>query len=176
MEAEHRELLIGLLGSTYGEMKKLDDSIMGSSSTLNRRSEKVKQELTNIIKNVAPPPDVQILQRINQEQPPVQPVPQYQPAQQPVIVNENQWIPQQPITEVFTSPTEPAIDTNQLELDLDKHAKYDDVMNYLYTITERLNKIEDKIDKLIKNGSLPKVSEPLPKKKVSQSNSGLVQS
>jgi len=77
---------------------------------------------------------------------------------------------------VFTPPTEPTIDTNQLELDLDKHAKYDDVMNYLYTITDRLNKIEDKIDKLIKNGSLPKVSEPLPKKKVSQSNSGLVQS
>ena len=55
MEPDHRELLIGLMGSTYGEMKKLDDSIIGSSSTLGRRSDKVKQEITNILKNVAPP-------------------------------------------------------------------------------------------------------------------------
>ena len=49
MEPGHKELLIGLLGSTYGELKQLDASITGSSSTLNRRSETIKDELTKIM-------------------------------------------------------------------------------------------------------------------------------
>ena len=172
MEPDHKELLIGLLGSTYGEMKKLDDSIVGSSSTLGKRSEKVRQELTNVIKNALPPPDVPILQRINPviaSAPPViqQPV-VYQPAPQPVVQQEYQPIGvNAPIQQVL----EP-VDPNQLEFDLDKRANYDDVMNYLYTITDRLNKIEDKIDRLLKNTELPKKKvNPQP-----QSNSGLVQS
>jgi len=175
MEPEHRELLIGLLGSTYGEMKKLDDSIMGSSSTLNRRSEKVKQELTNIIKNVAPPPDVQILQRINAQPQPLPP----QPVEYNQPVPEPQWIPSQPVNDIVVSQpitVNEIVDPNQLEFDLNKSAKYDDIMNYLYTVTDKLNKIEDKIDKLIKNNTLSKVTEPTPKKKVTQSVSGLVQS
>lgn len=165
MEPDHRELLIGLMGSTYGEMKKLDDSIIGSSSTLGRRSDKVKQEITNILKNVAPPPDVPALQMVNQQmhqqqaqQPPPQPI--YVPAPE---------IAQQPIQQPEPQPVN---DPGQLEFDLNKVAKYDDILNYLYTVTDRLNRIEDKIDKLIKTDNLPK-------KKVNQSiqsNSGLVHS
>jgi len=161
MEPDHKELLIGLLGSTYGEMKKLDDSIVGSSSTLGKRSEKVKQELTNVIKNALPPPDVPILQRIN---PAINAVPSI-----PVPQPEPQFFAQ-PVQQI--QPVQPLFDPNQLEFDLNKVAKYDDVMNYLYTITDRLNKIEDKIDKLLKNGDLPKKKVNLPQ----QSGSGLVQS
>ena len=131
-----------------------------------------KAHETNVIKNALPPPDVPILQRINPAiavaapmQPQIvvqQPVPQpvIQPEYQPIGVNA-------PVQQVL-----PPVDPNQLEFDLDKRANYDDVMNYLYTITDRLNKIEDKIDRLLKNNELPK-------KKVNlqpQSNSGLVQS
>ena len=44
-------------------------------------------------------------------------------------------------------------------------------MNYLYTITDKLNKIEDKIDKIVKSDNLPKKKVNQPQ----QSNSGLVQ-
>ena len=111
MEPDHRELLIGLMGSTYGEMKKLDDSIIGSSSTLGRRSDKVKQEITNILKNVAPPPDVPALQMVNQQmhqqqaqQPPPQPI--YVPAPE---------IAQQPIQQPEPQPVN---DPGQLEFEL----------------------------------------------------------
>jgi len=173
MEPDHKELLIGLLGSTYGEMKKLDDSIVGSSSTLNKRSQQVKQEITNIIKNVVPPPDVPALQQINpvinqityQNTPQTQQVymPQSQP--QPVYIPAPQVEPQV-IVET------PYVDPNQLEFDLNKHANYDEIMSYLYTITDRLIKIEEKIDKLIKPDSLPKKKVNQPQ----QSDSGLVQS
>jgi len=165
MEPDHKELLIGLLGSTYGEMKKLDDSIVGSSSTLSKRSEKVKQELTNVIKNTLPPPDVPILQRINPaiNGAPLMPAPQLAPQPEPQLVA--QLIQQVQSVQI-------PIDPNQLEFDLNKAAKYDDVINYLYTITDRLNKIEDKIDKLLKNGELPKKKVIQPQ----QSGSGLVQS
>ena len=164
MEPDHKELLIGLLGSTYGEMKKLDDSITGSSSTLARRSDKVKQELTNILKNIAPPQDVPALQRINpaiNQQMYQQPEPQLAPVVvQPAPTTIQQELPPQLVS-----------DPGQLEFDLNRVTKYDDIMNYLYTITDKLNKIEDKIDKIVK-------SDDLPKKKVNQpqqSNSGLVQ-
>ena len=155
MEPDHKELLIGLLGSTYGELKKLDDSIIGSSSTLARRSNNVKEEITKVIKGVPPPPDVPILQAIAQPQPQQQFIPQ--PAPQPDFQ--------------FVAPQiqQPISDPNQLELDLNKSAKYDDIQNYLYTITDRLNRIEDKIDQLIKSNNVPK-------KKVQPLNSGLVQS
>jgi len=168
MEPDHKELLIGLLGSTYGEMKKLDDSIVGSSSTLGKRSEKVKQELTNVIKNALPPPDVPILQRINPAITGAPPVPAPQPAPQSDYQFFSQSVQQaQPV-----QPEQPPSDPNQLEFDLNKVAKYDDVMNYLYTITDRLNKIEDKIDRLLKNGDLPKKKVNPPQ----QSGSGLAQS
>ena len=148
MEPDHKELLIGLLGSTYGEIKRLDDSIVGSSSTLTRRSDVVKEDLTKLVKGIAQRPDVPILQMV---QPP-QAV-----SVQPVISEMSQpIIPPQPPDGAVNLPHVIKDDTNQLEFDLNKVAKYDDVIAEIDRLDRKLNRIEDKLDQIIKNLETPK--------------------
>lgn len=142
MEEDHKKLLIGLLGSTYGELKRLDDSIIGSSSTLNRRSDEVKKEMTNILKGAPSRPDVPILQAINHQQP------QVIPTNLPV---QPQIPPQAPVAQTPQQiDTSQPIDDNQLMLDLNKQTRYEDIINEIDRIYTKLNKLEDKIDNVIK--------------------------
>lgn len=150
MEPDHKELLIGLLGSTYGEMKRLDDSIVGSSSTLKRRSDDVKQEITNFVKGAAQKPDVKILQMV-QQQPPAQAVPTNLPVQP--------FVPPQPQV-VAAPPVEVYKDDNQLEFDLDKVSRYDDVIAEIDRLDRKLNRIEEKLEQIYKIINTPKKKDP----------------
>lgn len=137
MEPSPRDLVIGLLGSTYGEIKKLDDMITAPSSTLGRRSGDVKKELENVIKGLPPPPDVPILQRI--EHPP-----QIIPAAVPEMV----IVPSQPV--LHEAPALPK-DDSQLEFDFNRQAKYNDIVDELQKIHSVLSSINSKLDWIAKN-------------------------
>ena len=145
MEQEHHNALVSLLGATYAGLKKLDDSIVGSSSTLNRRSDDVKKELGNVLKGTMAKPDVPILQAMQNMQP-----------QMPQVT-----IPQQAFQ--FTPPPPPPppkVDDGQMEFNLDKKANYDDVLIELNTIYSKLGKLEEKMDKILKLYSEPKKKDP----------------
>lgn len=71
--ANEQEILVNFIGSNYGLMKQLDDQIIGSSSTLQRRSEDVKKALSDVVKIGT-----------NQHS---QHVPQVQAQTQPTVVN-----------------------------------------------------------------------------------------
>jgi hypothetical protein len=151
MDPTEKELLIGLIGSTYGQLKSIDDSITGSSSTLNRRAGNVKQELTNILKGIPPPPDVPLLHHINQQPQPaptvVTPieVPNVAPSEVPESV-QTTHIDNAPLTTNNWRQYTAHGDPNQLELPLEKIAKYDDIVNAFDRFYERMGKLEDKID------------------------------
>lgn len=145
MEHDHKELLIGLIGSTYGELKRLDDSIIGSSSTLARRSDQVKNEMMNVVKGIPARPDVPILQAMQQQPPQGVPtnvpvVPQMPPPQQMAPVIQQQF--------VQVAPPPPKVDDGQLEFDLNKKTRYEDIVTEIDRLYNKLNKLEDKIDKL----------------------------
>ena len=117
MDKNELDLVVGLMGSTFGELNQLDSSIIGSSPTLNRRSDEVKKQLADVLK---------------------------------------QGLPQQVAPQFVELPTQPVIqpvnqqsfDPNQMELDLNKTAKYDDVINKLDEVMVKLKNIEQKIDNL----------------------------
>ncbi len=137
MEKDHRDLLISLMGATYAGLKNLDDSIIGSSSTLVKRSDEVKKELGNVLRGApAVKPDVPILNAIN--------IPQV-PFQQP-IVN----IPYNP------PPEQPVQNDGQLELDFNKKTRYEDIIAEVEKVNVRITKIEEKLDKILKIISDPK--------------------
>lgn len=141
MEPDHKELLIGLIGSTYGELKRLDDSIIGSSSTLVRRSDQVKNEMMNVVKGIPARPDVPILQAVQQQQPVLQPQ---------VPVAPQVFTPPPQTFQPVPAPVEvaPKIDDGQLEFDLNKQTRYDDIVNEIDRLYNKINKLEDKIDNL----------------------------
>lgn len=158
MEPDHKELLIGLIGSTYGDMKRIDDSIVGSSTTLTRRSDQVKTELTNMLKGIVPKADVPALQLIQQQQQQQQQEQQMRqmqmqpPAHPEGVVNLPVIVPVQEMVSVN--------DTSQLEFDLNKATRYEDIVDSLDRIVRRIDNLEiilsniiEKLDNLTKNGS-----------------------
>ena len=164
MEPDHKELLIGLIGSTYGDMKRIDDSIVGSSTTLTRRSDQVKTELTNMLKGIVPKADVPALQLIQQQQQQLQ---QQQLQQQEQQMRQMQMQspapPEGAVNLPFIVPVQeivPVNDTSQLEFDLNKATRYEDIVDSLDRIVRRIDNLEimlsninEKLDNLTKNGS-----------------------
>ena len=164
MEPDHKELLIGLIGSTYGDMKRIDDSIVGSSTTLTRRSDQVKTELTNMLKGIVPKADVPALQLIQQQQQQLQ---QQQLQQQEQQMRQMQMQSPAPPEGAVNLPlivpvqvTLPVNDTSQLEFDLNKATRYEDIVDSLDRIVRRIDNLEimlsninEKLDNLTKNGS-----------------------
>jgi Mg2+ and Co2+ transporter CorA len=154
MEPDHKELLIGLIGSTYGDMKRIDDSIVGSSTTLTRRSDQVKTELTNMLKGIVPKADVPALQLIQQQQ---------QEQQMRQMQMQPPAPPEGAVNLPFIVPVQemvPVNDTSQLEFDLNKATRYEDIVDSLDRIVRRIDNLEimlsninDKLDNLTKNGS-----------------------
>ena len=157
MEPDHKELLIGLIGSTYGDMKRIDDSIVGSSTTLTRRSDQVKTELTNMLKGIVPKADVPALQLIQQQQQQLQQQEQQMRQMQPPAP------PEGAVNLPFIVPVQeivPVNDTSQLEFDLNKSTRYEDIVDSLDRIVRRIDNLEimlsninEKLDNLTKNGS-----------------------
>jgi len=143
MDPKEKELLISLIGSTYGELKRLDDSIIGTSSTLSRRSEQAKSELANILKGNAVKPDVPILQA-------VQPALAQLPVQIPVFNHPQQMGVMQ------MAPPLPQEPDNQLSFDFDKKARYDDVIVEIERLERKLDKVIELLERLDKNPSEPK--------------------
>lgn len=154
MDPNHKELLIGLIGSTYGELKRLDDSIIGTSSTLGRRSDQAKQEMMKLVNGIPSKPDVPILQAIQQ----LPQIPQGIPTNPPIspdMLPIQVGVPYIPIGAVIL-PDIQKEDINQLQFDLNKVAKYDDVIAEIDRLDRKLSRIEDKVDKIIKNIEIPK--------------------
>ena len=157
MEPDHKELLIGLIGSTYGDMKRIDDSIVGSSTTLTRRSDQVKTELTNMLKGIVPKADVPALQLIQQQQL------QQQEQQMRQMQMQSPAPPEGAVNLPFIVPVQeivPVNDTSQLEFDLNKATRYEDIVDSLDRIVRRIDNLEimlsninEKLDNLTKNGS-----------------------
>ena len=149
MEQDHKELLIGLIGSTYGELKQLDASIIGSSGTLNRRSEEVKNELAKIINTVPQQP---------------RPAPSYNPPA-PVVA------PQPPPGAVhlpYIQPIDTHIeikqpDNDQFEFNFDRKVRYEDIENKLIDMEIKIDKQISIIEDILKELT----NSPKPKKKVS---------
>jgi hypothetical protein len=101
--------------------------------------------LENVVKGaLAPKGDVPILQAI---QPPPQPV--FPP---PPVFNP----PPQAIAPQQVVQTLPPVDPNQLEFDLNKVTKYEDIINAIDRLHEKMNRLEDKLDTIIKNSQSPK--------------------
>jgi len=157
MEPDHKELLIGLIGSTYGDMKRIDDSIVGSSTTLTRRSDQVKTELTNMLKGIVPKADVPALQLIQQQQQ------QQQQQQMRQMQMQSPAPPEGAVNLPFIVPVQetlPVNDNSQLEFDLNKATRYEDIVDSLDRIVRRIDNLEimlsninEKLDNLTKNGS-----------------------
>ena len=106
------EAILGFLGSNYGELKKLDGHIVGSSSTLQPRSEDAKNALTAYVnekrKEINPPP--------------------------PSVVQPPQVEIEQHITPVQQIVEQPQIDNNQLSFNFDVNEK-----DELFTLLEKDN-------------------------------------
>ena len=109
MEKDEKALALEMLGSMFGEMKAIDDSLVGSSKSLERRSDTIKQELTKVVASIVPPQPPQIESR--------------------------------PSPAISASPASSATpsDPLQLEFDLNKVARYEDIMEALKETNRKLD-------------------------------------
>ncbi len=134
--------ILDFLGSSYGELKKLDGNIVGSSSTLAPKSHDAKKVVEDFVKSKQrptppPPPPLQV------EQPQVQ---------QPI---------QQPIQQVVIQPQ---IDNDQLSFNFDVSEK-DLLFEKIDKLTSRVDKLHSKVDKLY-NELFPPIKKQSKKKSV----------
>ena len=122
---EERDVLLNFMGSTYGEIKKLDGNIVGESSTLQAtKSEEVKRQIEKVY---------------NETQPQVQP--QVQPQQPQVQPQQPQVQPQQPQVQVQQ------LDENQLSFNFDVNEK-DELFELVNKVLTKLDKLNRKVDVL----------------------------
>ena len=128
---EERDVLLNFMGSTYGEIKKLDGNIVGESPTLQAtKSEEVKRQIEKVYNE----PQVQQPQ-VQVQQPQVQPQqPQVQPQQPQVQVQQPQVQVQQ-------------LDDNQLSFNFDVNEK-DELFELVNKVLTKLDKLNRKVDVL----------------------------
>ena len=118
---EERDVLLNFMGSTYGEIKKLDGNIVGESSTLQAtKSEEVKRQIEKVY---------------NETQP------QVQPQQPQVQVQQPQVQVQQPQVQVQQ------LDDNQLSFNFDVNEK-DELFELVNKVLTKLDKLNRKVDVL----------------------------
>jgi hypothetical protein len=94
-----------------------------------------------------------------QQQQQLQPQPVYsQPVQQLQPVPGNQWIPVQTTTNIV-APVSPS-DPDQLEFDLNKQTRYEDIVNAIDKLQNSINILTDKVNTLIdtSNKKKPKIT------------------
>jgi len=121
---EERDVLLNFMGSTYGEIKKLDGNIVGESSTLQAtKSEEVKRQIEKVYNETQPQqPQVQVQQ------------PQVQVQQPQVQVQQPQVQVQQ-------------LDDNQLAFNFDVNEK-DELFELVNKVLTKLDKLNRKVDVL----------------------------
>jgi hypothetical protein len=125
---EERDVLLNFMGSTYGEIKKLDGNIVGQSSTLQAtKSEEVKRQIEKVYNETQP--QVQVQQ------------PQVQVQQPQVQVQQPQVQVQQPQVQVQQ------LDDNQLAFNFDVNEK-DELFELVNTVLTKLDKLNRKVDVL----------------------------
>ena len=94
---------------------------------------------------------------LQQQRPPLQqPVPQ-----QPVSVQQSQWIPaQETIAEPNVTPALTLSDPDQMDFDLNKKVHYEDILNAIDKLETKVNMLTDKINILIEanNKKKPKIT------------------
>jgi len=153
---EEREVLIQFMGGQYGEMHKMDQAIVGSSSTLTRgKSEEVKQQITQLLqqpaKQVAPQP------------PP--PVPQSAPVSNPAPVSQPNSVP------VATPVAKPDTSSDsQLTFNFDVDEKQE-LLSTVRGLTKQISNLRTElreqkalVEKLVKKQSVKKKSVEIEKK------------
>jgi len=73
-----------------------------------------------------------------------------QPVQQPLPAPDTQWIPAQPVTNVYNSVAVlPPTDPNQMEFDLNKQTHYQDILNAVDKLENKVNILTDKVNLLL---------------------------
>ena len=127
---EEKAVLINFMGSTYGEVKKLDGNIVSNSTSLGNRSDSIKQHIEQIVKssttNTTPVRE--------------QPIPVQAPAPiAPVPVQA----PQIPLNSI----TEPVSTDNQLTFNFDTNEKAE-LFTLIEKILTRLDRLHRKVDEL----------------------------
>ena len=135
---EERDVLLNFMGSTYGEIKKLDGNIVGESSTLQAtKSEEVKRQIEKVYNETQP------------QQPQVQPQqPQVQPQQPQVQVQQPQVQVQQPQVQVQQPQVQvQQLDDNQLSFNFDVNEK-DELFELVNKVLTKLDKLNRKVDVL----------------------------
>ena len=132
---EEANLLLGMMGSTYGELKKLDGSQVGGSSS-HLRSDQMKKTLTESINQI----------RRSVPKPPPAPVPPQPLPPQPV--------PQPPKPEI---PVEHHND-NQLTFNFDISEK-DLLFDKIEKLTVKVNNLGHKLDQIFEIVNKPKTAK-----------------
>ena len=121
---EERDVLLNFMGSTYGEIKKLDGNIVGESPTLQAtKSEEVKRQIEKVYNETQPQQ------------------PQVQPQQPQVQVQQPQLQVQQPQVQVQQ------LDDNQLSFNFDVNEK-DELFELVNKVLTKLDKLNRKVDVL----------------------------
>ena len=131
-----RTALLGLIGSTFAELKKVDEHLI----TKNQFTAGIKTDLTKLIQEantLGAPPRQQAPQLA--PQPVLQPSPQLIP--QPVVVNSVS----SPRIETYTGD-----DPNQLQFDFYKKITPEDLLAKLTDINISLNTMVEKLNKVHK--------------------------
>ena len=127
---EEKAVLINFMGNTYGEVKKLDGNIVGSSTSLGGRSDSIKQHIEQIVKSSATNTTPVREQPIPVQAPePIAPV----PVQVPQIS--------------LNSITEPISADDQLTFNFDVNEKAE-LFTLIEKILTRLDKLHRKVDEL----------------------------
>lgn len=137
-EALAKQEVLKFLGTTYGELKKLDGNVVGPSSTLGHRSDNVKTELQNFLNaNVNP------IQQSTSTPPPTPEVPPSQPT--PIETVQNTTIPVQEIPTPI--PQVSVNDPLQGEFNFDETEK-EQLFNLIEKVLTRVDKLHRKVDEL----------------------------
>ena len=136
-ELLEKEAVLNFLGSTYGELKKLDGDLIAPSSTLAPRSADAKRNIESFINTE---------KAALQQQAPVHAPPSPPPVVEPI----QPVLPVQPQVEVQQ------IDDNQMSFNFDINEK-DELFSLLEKVLSRLDKLHRKVDEIsdsIKNNNV----------------------
>ena len=136
-ELLEKEAVLNFLGSTYGELKKLDGDLISPSSTLAPRSADAKRNIESFINTE---------KAALQQQAPVHAPPPPPPVVEPI----QPVLPVQPQVEVQQ------IDDNQMSFNFDINEK-DELFSLLEKVLSRLDKLHRKVDEIsdsIKNNNV----------------------
>lgn len=143
---EERNVLLQFMGTQYGELNKIDQHIVGDSTTLQRgKSEEVKQQITQLVEAAVPPAP-----------PPPPPPPPSPPAPAPGNLTQAQ-----PSNVSFGPPE----NDSQLTFNFDINEK-DLLFNKIDKLTSKVDNLSYKIDKIFEIINTPKTKSTVKKKTV----------